>query len=262
MCEIRKVLIVGAGIGGLGAGAALAQRGIEVESSRSSREPQRLRRRHQPARQLAAGAAARSACSTRSATLGFEFDRWNFHDANGRPRRRRAARTSGDDGVPSNCALARRELARHPDRRRRPRGRRTSRTARRSPSSTSAATAPSRRAVRRARRGDYRPRRRLRRHQLAAARAAVRPRPRAGLHRLRRLARDGPAAGAHHLRRALPGARARRPGTSRCRRRSCTCSSCTPSRTTRATTAAQFVEHAARAPRAVRGRGRRHPRGT
>ena len=76
MSDIRKVLIVGAGIGGLGAGAALAQRGVEVEIVEIKPEPNVYGVGiNQPANSLRALAGARrarrgAATSASSSTAG------------------------------------------------------------------------------------------------------------------------------------------------------------------------------------------------
>ena len=108
MSQVRSVLIVGAGIGGLGAGAALAQRGIQVDVVEIKPEPNVYGVGiNQPGNSLRALRSLGLLDEIRE--LGFEFDRWTFHDAKGElvvsvPS------NLGHDGVPSNVALARRDL--------------------------------------------------------------------------------------------------------------------------------------------------------
>lgn len=108
MSDIRKVLIVGAGIGGLGAGAALANRGVEVEIVEIKPEPNVYGVGiNQPAnslRALQALGVLDAVCD-----VGFEFDRWTFHDAHGNLVVDVPSKLGGD-GIPSNCGLTRRKL--------------------------------------------------------------------------------------------------------------------------------------------------------
>ena len=93
MDDIRKVLIVGAGIGGLGAGAALAQRGVEVEIVEIKPEPNvygvGINQPGNSLRALQTLGVLEEVCD-----LGFEFDRWKFHDAHGDLVGRRALASS------------------------------------------------------------------------------------------------------------------------------------------------------------------------
>ena len=108
MSQVRSVLIVGAGIGGLGAGTALAQRGIQVDVVEIKPEPNVYGVGiNQPGNSLRALRTLGVLDEIRE--LGFEFDRWTFHDAKGElvvsvPS------NLGHDGVPPNVALARRDL--------------------------------------------------------------------------------------------------------------------------------------------------------
>src|SRR5262245_4831160 len=110
MAAAEKVLVVGAGIGGLAAGAALGQRGIEAEVIELHPEPRVYGVGiNQPANSLRALDAIGVLGEVREA--GFEFDRWRFHDQYGNlvvdvPT------TQGGDGIPQNCALPRPELHR------------------------------------------------------------------------------------------------------------------------------------------------------
>ena len=258
MSDIRKVLIVGAGIGGLGAGAALAQPRRRGRDRRDQARAERLRRRHQPARQLAAGAARRSACSTRSATSASS----STAGPSTTPTATSSStcrRSSAATAIPSNAGLTRRDLH---DILIGAADRAGATVTLRHDASTEfddrngAAEVA---AVRRAR-GGLRPRRRLRRHQLAAAQAAVRRRPTS-----RSTAATASGASRCRGRSTSPTARstrrrARRPATSRCRRSSMYLLLVHPEPHHARFDRAQYVEHAARAPRAVRGRGRRHPR--
>jgi 2-polyprenyl-6-methoxyphenol hydroxylase-like FAD-dependent oxidoreductase len=108
MGDIRKVLIVGAGIGGLGAGAALAQRGVDVEIVEIKPEPNVYGVGiNQPANSLRALDALGVLDEVRS--VGFEFDETRFHDHCGNLVVR-VASGLGDDRVPPNTGLSRRDL--------------------------------------------------------------------------------------------------------------------------------------------------------
>jgi 2-polyprenyl-6-methoxyphenol hydroxylase-like FAD-dependent oxidoreductase len=108
MGDIRKVLIVGAGIGGLGAGAALAQRGVDVEIVEIKPEPNVYGVGiNQPANSLRALDALGVLDEVRS--VGFEFDETRFHDHCGNLVVR-VASGLGDERVPPNTGLSRRDL--------------------------------------------------------------------------------------------------------------------------------------------------------
>jgi 2-polyprenyl-6-methoxyphenol hydroxylase-like FAD-dependent oxidoreductase len=108
MDDIRKVLIVGAGIGGLGAGAALASRGVDVEIVEIKPEANvYCVGINQPANSLRALDALGVLDEVRE--VGFEFDCTKFHDHCGNLV---VSVTSGlgDDRVPPNTGLSRRDL--------------------------------------------------------------------------------------------------------------------------------------------------------
>jgi 2-polyprenyl-6-methoxyphenol hydroxylase-like FAD-dependent oxidoreductase len=108
MASVNRVLIVGAGIGGLGAGAALAQRGIETEIVEIKPEPNVYGVGiNQPAnslRALQALGVLDEVCS-----VGFQFDHWTFHDHRGEVVVDVPSRLGGA-GIPANSGLSRRDL--------------------------------------------------------------------------------------------------------------------------------------------------------
>jgi 2-polyprenyl-6-methoxyphenol hydroxylase-like FAD-dependent oxidoreductase len=108
MDDIRKVLIVGAGIGGLGAGAALAARGVDVEIVEIKPEPNVYGVGiNQPANSLRALRALGVLDEVRA--IGFEFDRWKFHDAHGNLVVDVPSQLGGN-GIPPQVGLTRRNL--------------------------------------------------------------------------------------------------------------------------------------------------------
>jgi 2-polyprenyl-6-methoxyphenol hydroxylase-like FAD-dependent oxidoreductase len=108
MSDIRKVLIVGAGIGGLGAGAALANRGVETEIVEITPEPNVYGVGiNQPANSLRALNALGVLDEVRE--VGFEFDCTKFHDHCGNLVVSVESKLGGDD-VPANTGLTRRNL--------------------------------------------------------------------------------------------------------------------------------------------------------
>jgi 2-polyprenyl-6-methoxyphenol hydroxylase-like FAD-dependent oxidoreductase len=110
MADVNKVLVVGAGIGGLGAAAALGQRGIEVDVIEKHPEPNVYGVGiNQPGNSLRALDAIGVLAEVRDA--GFEFNRWVFHDQNGKVVVDVPTRLGGN-GIPPNCALPRPELHR------------------------------------------------------------------------------------------------------------------------------------------------------
>jgi 2-polyprenyl-6-methoxyphenol hydroxylase-like FAD-dependent oxidoreductase len=110
MADVNRVLVVGAGIGGLGAAAALGQRGIEVEVIERMPEPNVFGVGiNQPGNSLRALNQIGVLDEIREA--GFEFDRWAFHDKDGNMVVEVPTRLGGD-GIPPNCALPRPELHR------------------------------------------------------------------------------------------------------------------------------------------------------
>jgi 2-polyprenyl-6-methoxyphenol hydroxylase-like FAD-dependent oxidoreductase len=108
MDDIRKVLIVGAGIGGLGAGAALASRGVDVEIVEIQPEPNVYGVGiNQPANSLRALQALGVLDEVRD--IGFEFDRWIFHDHRGNLVVDVPSHLGGN-GIPPQVGLTRRNL--------------------------------------------------------------------------------------------------------------------------------------------------------
>src|SRR3954470_17271627 len=108
MDDIEKVLIVGAGIGGLGAGAALASRGIEVDIVEIKPEPNVYGVGiNQPANSLRALDALGVLDEVRS--VGFEFDRWTFQDVHGNVVVDVPSQLGGNV-IPPNFGRSRRDL--------------------------------------------------------------------------------------------------------------------------------------------------------
>jgi 2-polyprenyl-6-methoxyphenol hydroxylase-like FAD-dependent oxidoreductase len=107
MGGVGKILIVGAGIGGLGAGAALAQRGVEVDIVEIKPEPNVYGVGiNQPANSLRALDALGVLDEVRA--VGFEFDCTKFHDHHGNLVVSVPSGLGGD--VPANAGLTRRDL--------------------------------------------------------------------------------------------------------------------------------------------------------
>jgi 2-polyprenyl-6-methoxyphenol hydroxylase-like FAD-dependent oxidoreductase len=105
----RRVLVVGAGIGGLGAGAALAQLGVDVEIVEINPTSEVLGVGiNQPANSLRALRAIGVLDDCLSA--GFQFDRARFCDASGKLIVEVPSGLGGD--VPANNALTRPDLQR------------------------------------------------------------------------------------------------------------------------------------------------------
>jgi 2-polyprenyl-6-methoxyphenol hydroxylase-like FAD-dependent oxidoreductase len=108
MGEVKKALIVGAGIGGLGAGAALAQRGIETEIVEIKPKPNVYGVGiNQPANSLRALQAI--GVLDEVCAVGFQFDHWTFHDHRGEVVVDVPSRLGGK-GIPANSGLPRRDL--------------------------------------------------------------------------------------------------------------------------------------------------------
>src|SRR3954470_23859947 len=109
MDDVRKVIVAGAGIGGLGAGAALAGRGVEVEIVEVKPEPNVYGVGiNQPAnslRALRALGVLEEVCD-----VGYEFDRWKFHDHRGNLIVDVPSKLGGN-GIPPNEGVTRRNLA-------------------------------------------------------------------------------------------------------------------------------------------------------
>lgn len=110
MATANKVLVIGAGIGGLAAGAALGQRGIECELVEIHPEPRVYGVGiNQPGNSLRALEAIGVLDQVREA--GFEFGHWIFHDQDGGVVVDIPIGLGGD-GIPPNCALPRPQLHR------------------------------------------------------------------------------------------------------------------------------------------------------
>jgi 2-polyprenyl-6-methoxyphenol hydroxylase-like FAD-dependent oxidoreductase len=104
----KRVLVVGAGIGGLGAAAALAQRGIATDVVEIKPEPNVYGVGiNQPANSLRALRSIGVLDDVLDA--GFQFDAWQFHDADGNLVVECPSRLGGD-GIPSHNGLTRRDL--------------------------------------------------------------------------------------------------------------------------------------------------------
>src|SRR4051812_34852285 len=107
MDDIKKVLIVGAGIGGLGAGAALASRGVEVEIVEIKPESNVYGVGiNQPANSLRALKAL--GVLDRVREVGYEWDTTKFHDHRGNLVVAVPSRLGGGD-VPPNTGPTRRD---------------------------------------------------------------------------------------------------------------------------------------------------------
>jgi 2-polyprenyl-6-methoxyphenol hydroxylase-like FAD-dependent oxidoreductase len=108
MTPIRKCLIVGGGIGGLGAAAALCQKGIEAEiveiEPRSDVYGVGINQPGNSLRALRSLGVLDEVCS-----VGYQFDGWDFHDAAGNLVVGVDNHLS-DATVPQNNGLSRRDL--------------------------------------------------------------------------------------------------------------------------------------------------------
>jgi 2-polyprenyl-6-methoxyphenol hydroxylase-like FAD-dependent oxidoreductase len=110
MAKVEKVLVVGAGIGGLAAAAALGQRGAEVDMAEVKPDSTVYGVGiNQPANSLRA--LDKIGVLEEILDVGVVYDGYTFNDYKGNEI---VAITSqlGDDRVPANCALPRRELSR------------------------------------------------------------------------------------------------------------------------------------------------------
>jgi 2-polyprenyl-6-methoxyphenol hydroxylase-like FAD-dependent oxidoreductase len=108
VASLERILVVGAGIGGLGAGAALARSGHEVEIVEINPEPNVYGVGiNQPANSLRALRAIGVLDQVRD--VGFEFDAWRFHDHRGQLVVDVPSRLGGG-GIPANVGLTRRDL--------------------------------------------------------------------------------------------------------------------------------------------------------
>jgi 2-polyprenyl-6-methoxyphenol hydroxylase-like FAD-dependent oxidoreductase len=111
MAEGRRALVVGAGIGGLGAGIALAQRGWQVEIIEITPEPNVFGVGiNQPGNSMRALRALGVDEEVKAA--GYQFDYFDFFDAEGNHLVRSYSTLATDDGIPNNCGLSRRDLHR------------------------------------------------------------------------------------------------------------------------------------------------------
>lgn len=108
MGRVEKVLVAGAGIGGLGAGAALANRGIEVEVVELKPEPNvygvGINQPGNSLRALKSIGVLDEICE-----VGFQFDAWRFHDHRGQLVVDVPSKLGGG-GIPANTGLTRRDL--------------------------------------------------------------------------------------------------------------------------------------------------------
>jgi len=110
MAKVEKVLVVGAGIGGLAAAAALGQRGVEVDMVEIKPDSTVYGVGiNQPANSLRA--LDQIGVLEQILEVGVTYDGYTFKDYKGNEI---VAITSqlGDERVPPNCALPRRELSR------------------------------------------------------------------------------------------------------------------------------------------------------
>ena len=110
MAKVEKVLVVGAGIGGLAAAAALGQRGAEVDLIEIKPDSTVYGVGiNQPANSLRA--LDKIGVLEQILDVGVTYDGYTFNDYKGKEI---VAITSqlGDERVPPNCALPRRELSR------------------------------------------------------------------------------------------------------------------------------------------------------
>jgi 2-polyprenyl-6-methoxyphenol hydroxylase-like FAD-dependent oxidoreductase len=111
MAEHRRALVVGAGIGGLGVGIALAQRGWHVDVVEIKPEPNVFGVGiNQPGNSMRALRALGVEDEIKAA--GFQFDYFDFFDAQGHHLVRSYSSLATDDGIPSNCGLSRPDLHR------------------------------------------------------------------------------------------------------------------------------------------------------
>lgn len=110
MANIEKALIVGAGIGGLGAGAMLAKQGIETEIIEIKPEAKVFGVGiNQPGNSLRA--LKEIGVLDEILDVGVQYNAYGFFDYNSKLIVEVPSRIGGD-GIPNNCALPRRELHR------------------------------------------------------------------------------------------------------------------------------------------------------
>jgi 2-polyprenyl-6-methoxyphenol hydroxylase-like FAD-dependent oxidoreductase len=109
VAEARRALVVGAGIGGLGAGAALAQSGWTVEVVEVKPQPNVFGVGiNQPGNSMRALRALGVDEEIKAA--GFEFDHFDFYDAAGNLLTRSFSSLASENGIPNNCGISRPEL--------------------------------------------------------------------------------------------------------------------------------------------------------
>jgi 2-polyprenyl-6-methoxyphenol hydroxylase-like FAD-dependent oxidoreductase len=107
--QVKRVLVIGAGIGGLGAATALAQRGVDVDVVELRENSDVLGVGiNQPANSLRA--LRTLGVLEEVAAVGFSYDRNTFYDWQGRLVVDCPSALGGD--VPANTALSRRDLHR------------------------------------------------------------------------------------------------------------------------------------------------------
>ncbi|WP_322057958.1 FAD-dependent monooxygenase [Paraburkholderia sp. J63] len=108
MSNPRKVLVIGAGIGGLAAGALLAQKGIEVDIVEIRPDSNVLGIGiNQPANSLRV--LERIGVLDEICDAGFQYAEWRYNDQDGKLIAS-CPSNMGDDGIPANNALARKDL--------------------------------------------------------------------------------------------------------------------------------------------------------
>jgi 2-polyprenyl-6-methoxyphenol hydroxylase-like FAD-dependent oxidoreductase len=109
MARVEKVLVVGAGVGGMSAGAALAQQGIEtdvveIRPNNAHIYGVGINQPGNSLRALRKIGVLEEVCS-----VGAQFDGWSFHDPEGRLVVHCPSRL-GQEGVPDNNGLSRKDL--------------------------------------------------------------------------------------------------------------------------------------------------------
>jgi 2-polyprenyl-6-methoxyphenol hydroxylase-like FAD-dependent oxidoreductase len=109
MARVEKVLVVGAGVGGLATGIALGRQGVETEvvEIRPNDDHVYGVGINQPAN--AQRALRRLGVLDEIRAVGAEFDGWSFHDAQGNLLVH-CPSLLGQEGVPDNVGLSRRDL--------------------------------------------------------------------------------------------------------------------------------------------------------
>ena len=108
MAPVQRALVIGAGIGGLGAATALAQRGVDVEVVEIKADAEVYGVGiNQPGNSLRALDAL--GVLDEVLAVGYQFDGWDFHDAEGNFVVG-VDTILGDERIPHNNGLARRQL--------------------------------------------------------------------------------------------------------------------------------------------------------